>query len=310
MARNRRPSARRGHERDDNVKMGVTLSELPAVAGRYLLTFGVADVLDIAIMVFALYKVLTLVQTTKAASLLKGLFVFLAVLLLSYLFHLNGISYLLSKMVEWGVLALIILFQPEIRRILEEMGSRRILAFFTHTENVSALEQTIGQTVLACTEMSQSRTGALIVFEREILLDDMVRSGTVLDASVSSELLKNIFFVKAPMHDGAVIIRHGRVLGAGCMLPLSKNVNLSRDLGMRHRAGIGMSENSDAVVVIVSEETGAISVAIGGMLKRHLKTEILENLLRNELLPQEEAETDKQKFSLSGLLRSKKSGGA
>lgn len=290
--------------------MNVSLSELAAWAGRYLLTIEVADVLDIAIMVFALYKVLTLVQTAKSASLLKGLFVFLGVLLLSYLFHLNGIYYLMSKMVEWGVLALIILFQPELRRILEEMGSRRILAFFTHTENASVLEQTIGQTVLACTEMSQSRTGALIVFEREILLDDMVRSGTVLDASVSSELLKNIFFVKAPMHDGAVIVRHGRVLGAGCMLPLSKNVNLSRDLGMRHRAGIGMSENSDAVVVIVSEETGSISVATGGMLKRHLKPETLDNLLRNELLPQEEAESDKQKFSLAGLLRSRKDGGA
>ena len=290
--------------------MNVSLSELAAWAGRYLLTIEVADVLDIAIMVFALYKVLTLVQTAKSASLLKGLFVFLGVLLLSYLFHLNGIYYLMSKMVEWGVLALIILFQPELRRILEEMGSRRILAFFAHTENASVLEQTIGQTVLACTEMSQSRTGALIVFEREILLDDMVRSGTVLDASVSSELLKNIFFVKAPMHDGAVIIRHGRVLGAGCMLPLSKNVNLSRDLGMRHRAGIGMSENSDAVVVIVSEETGSISVATGGMLKRHLKAETLENLLRNELLPQEEDETDKQKFSLLSLLRPRKNGGA
>ena len=290
--------------------MNVSLSELAAWAGRYLLTIEVADVLDIAIMVFALYKVLTLVQTAKSASLLKGLFVFLGVLLLSYLFHLNGIYYLMSKMVEWGVLALIILFQPELRRILEEMGSRRILAFFTHTENASVLEQTIGQTVLACTEMSQSRTGALIVFEREILLDDMVRSGTVLDASVSSELLKNIFFVKAPMHDGAVIIRHGRVLGAGCMLPLSKNVNLSRDLGMRHRAGIGMSENSDAVVVIVSEETGSISVATGGMLKRHLKAETLENLLRNELLPQEEDEADKQKFSFLSLLRPRKNGGA
>ena len=176
--------------------MNVTLSELFTTIGRYLLTIEAADVLDIAIMVFALYKVLTLVQTTKAASLLKGLFVFLAMLLLSYLFHLNGIYYLLSRMVEMGVLALIVLFQPEIRRILEEMGSRRILALFTRTENASVLEQAVEQTVLACSEMSQSRTGALIVFEREILLDDMVRSGTVLDASVSSELLKNIFFVK------------------------------------------------------------------------------------------------------------------
>lgn len=278
--------------------------------GRYLLSLQITDILDIAIMVFLLYKVLTLVQSTKAASLLKGLFVFLGLLALSYVCQLHSIYYLMSRMMDMGILALVILFQPEIRRILEQMGSKRFIAFFTHTEAGNVLEQTIGQTVLACTEMSQSRTGALIVFEREILLDDMVRSGTVLDASVSSELLKNIFFVKAPMHDGAVIVRSGRVLGAGCMLPLSKNVNLSRDLGMRHRAGIGMSENSDAVVVIVSEETGSISVAIGGMLKRHLKPETLENLLRNELLPQDDSAADKQKFSLMNLLRARKNGGA
>ena len=285
-------------------------AELTAFLGRYLLSLQITDILDIAIMVFLLYKVLTLVQSTKAASLLKGLFVFLALLVLSSAFKLHSINYLMSKMVEWGVLALIILFQPEIRRILEQMGSKRLIAFFTHAETGNVLEQTIGQTVLACTEMSQSRTGALIVFEREILMDDLVRSGTVLDASVSSELLKNIFFVKAPMHDGAVIVRKGRILGAGCMLPLSKNVNLSRDLGMRHRAGIGMSENSDAVVVIVSEETGSISVAIGGMLKRHLKPETLENLLRNELLPQEDPAGDGQKPGLMNLLRARKNGGA
>ena len=293
--------------------MEVKLAELPAVIGRYLLMIQLTDLLDIAIMIFVLYKVLMLVQSTKAASLLKGLFVFLGALMFSNVFQLHGVNYIMSSMVEWGVLALIILFQPEIRRILEQMGSKRFMAFFAHTEAGNVMEQTIGQTVLACTEMSQSRTGALIVFEREILLDDMVRSGTVLDASVSSELLKNIFFVKAPMHYGAVIVRSGRVLGAGCMLPLSKNVNLSRDLGMRHRAGIGMSENSDAVVVIVSEETGSISVAIGGMLKRHLKPETLENLLRNELLPQESGDEDKQKFSLMslmGLLTARKNGGS
>ena len=289
--------------------MELNLMEFPAYAARYLLSMQVTDILDIGIMVFLMYHLFLLVRSTKAASLLKGLFVFLAVLVLSGVFHLNGINFILSRMVEWGVLALIILFQPEIRRILEEMGSRRFIALFTNTEVAGSMEQTISQTVLACTEMSQSRTGVLIVFEREILLDDMVRSGTVLDAAVSAELLKNIFFVKAPMHDGAVIVRHGRVLGAGCMLPLSKNVNLSRDLGMRHRAGIGMSENSDAVVVIVSEETGSISVAIGGMLKRHLKPETLENLLRNELLPREEDSEDRLKFNLLNLLRSKKNGG-
>ena len=286
----------------------LTIATLPGTIGRYLMMLRVRDLLDMAIVGFVFYKILTLMKSTRAASLLKGVLVFLAALMLSYILQMRSITFIMRSLVSWGVLALVILFQPEIRRILEEVGSRRFIAFFSRTEAGTAVEQAIDQTVLACTEMSQSRTGALIVFERENLLDDMVRSGTVLDAAVSSELLKNIFFVKAPMHDGAVIVRNGRVLGAGCMLPLSKNVNLSRDLGMRHRAGIGMSENSDAVVVIVSEETGSISVAIGGMLKRHLKPETLANILRNELLPQE-AEGDKPRFSLTALLRAGNTGG-
>lgn len=292
--------------------MDLNFAEMTANLGRYLLSIQITDYLDIIILAFVLYKLLMLAQSTKLASLLKGLFIFFAALLLSSIFKLNGIYFIMSHMVNLGFLALIVLFQPEIRRVLEELGSKKLNVFglFSHSQNVGLMEQTIAQTVMACTEMSQTRTGALIVFEREMLLDDMVRSGTVLDASVSSELLKNIFFVKAPMHDGAVIIRNGRVLGAGCMLPLSKNVNLSRELGMRHRAGIGMSENSDATVVIVSEEIGSISVAIGGMLKRHLKPETLENILRNELLPQDEEESQKQKFTLLNLLRTKKIGGA
>ena len=269
----------------------VTLSTLPGIIGRYLMMLKVTDILDIAIMVFVFYKALTLIQSTRAASLLKGVLVFLAALMLSMVLNMNSINFIMNQLVRWGVVALIV-----------------FIAFFSRAEAGTAVEQAIAQTVLACPEMSQSRTGALIVFERENLLDDMVRSGTVLDAAVSSELLKNIFFVKAPMHDGAVIVRNGRVLGAGCMLPLSKNVNLSRELGMRHRAGIGMSENADAVVVIVSEETGSISVAIGGMLKRHLKPETLANILRNELLPQEAGE-DKPKFSLMNLLRAGSTGG-
>ena len=274
--------------------MNVTFAQVSGWVVRYLLTIRISDILDIAIMAFVLYKIFTLVQSTKAASLVKGLLIFLAALVLSSALHLNGINYIMTRMVNLGLLALIILFQPEIRRVLEQVGSRRLVAFFIHEESASTMEQAIGQTVLACTEMSQSRTGALIVFEREILLDDMVRSGTVLDAAVSAELLKNIFFVKAPMHDGAVIVRHGRVLGAGCMLPLSKNVNLSRDLGMRHRAGLGMSERSDAVVAVVSEETGAISVMIRGTLRRHLSPETLGRILSNELLPREETGTQKK----------------
>ena len=278
---------------------------------RYLLLTRFTDILDVALMAFLVYKLLTLLKTTSGTNLLKGVLIFLAVLFLSSILHLNGISFILSRMLEWGVLALIILFQPEIRRVLEQVGSQRLkfLNLFSREGTVSEMERTIAQTVLACTEMSRSRTGALIVFEQKRQLDDMVRSGTVLDAAVSSELLKNIFFVKAPMHDGAVIIRHGRLLGAGCMLPLSKNVNLSRDLGMRHRAGIGMSENSDAVVVIVSEETGSISVAIGGMLRRHLMPETLENILRNELMSQEESEQPEKRRFLARLLAGRKEDG-
>ena len=285
--------------------MNLNIADIAAMIGRYLLSIQFAGYLDIAIMVYVFYRVLLLVRTTRAVSLLKGLLIFLGVLLLSIVFQLHGINYILSRLVDWGVLSLIILFQPEIRRILEQMGSRRFMAILTPAVSVGLMEQVISQTVLACTEMSLSRTGALIVFEREIKLDEFVRSGTALDASVSGELLKNIFFVKAPLHDGAVIVRNGRILGAGCVLPLSKNVNLSRDLGTRHRAGIGMSENSDAVVVIVSEETGTISVANGGMLKRHLKAETLENLLRNELLTPEEAEPRKQRFPFYQLLKRK-----
>ena len=278
---------------------------------RYLTLIRITDLLDIAIMSFAIYKLLSLVRSTRAENILKGIVIFILALWLSSLLNLRGINYIMSYVVEWGVLALFIVFQPELRRGLEQLGSRniRLLRILAPQQQSSELERAIDQTVLACTEMSKSRTGVLIVFERKILLNEVLRSGTTLDAAVSSELLKNIFFVKAPMHDGAVIIRNGRIGGAGCMLPLSKNVNLSRDLGMRHRAGIGMSENSDAVVVIVSEETGSISVAIGGMLKGHLMPETLEKLLKNELMPVAEAEEQPQKSTwLLDHLRQKKGG--
>ena len=278
--------------------------------GNYLLLIRVTDVLDIVIIAFLVYNLLRMVKSTRAENILKGVVAFLLVLWMADILQLNTIAYIMKNLVQVGILAIIILFQPEIRQILEKVGSRNIklLRVFNDPKQQSELETAIDQTVIACSEMSQSKTGVLIVFERDIHLDDMVRSGTTLDAAVSSELLKNIFFVKAPMHDGAVIIRHGRILGAGCMLPLSKNVNLSRDLGMRHRAGIGMSENSDAVVVIVSEETGSISVAIGGMLKRHLKPETLSKLLRNELMPPEDEAEEKPRRTLAERLTFKRKG--
>ena len=280
---------------------------------NFILSLQVWDVLDILVIAFLVYQLLLLVRKTNTSRILKGVMLVLLALWLSS-GRLRALNFLLGHIVDIGILALLVLFQPEIRRVLEQMGSSRLNVFglFSRPQvDKQTIERAIAETVSACGEMSKSRTGALIVFERDIQLDEMLRSGTKLDAEVSSELLKNIFFVKAPMHDGAVIVRKGRVLGAGCMLPLSRNVNLSRDLGMRHRAGIGMSENSDAVVVLVSEETGSISVAVGGMLKRHLMTETLEQLLRNELVPQQEdivEDTAEKPGFLNGLLKSKKDG--
>ena len=267
---------------------------------RYIGTIAISDWLDIALMALLLYRALRLVGRTRAANLGRVVVYFLIALVLSDVLHLNSINFILKNILTWGVLGLIILFQPELRRLLEQVGSSKLASFnpFARAQQKSVIETAIAQTVDACADMSESRTGVLMVFERKTHLDEQVRSGTVVDAQVSSQLLKNIFFVKAALHDGAVIVRDGRLLAAGCILPLTHNVNISPDLGTRHRAGIGMSENSDAVVVIVSEETGAISVATGGMLKRHLTPATLEKLLTNELIPATEEEEPQEKFRL------------
>ncbi len=267
---------------------------------RYIGTIAISDWLDIALMALLLYRALRLVGRTRAANLGRVVVYFLVALVLSDVLHLNSINFVLRNILTWGVLGLIILFQPELRRLLEQVGSSKLASFnpFARVQQKSVIETAIAQTVDACADMSESRTGVLMVFERKVRLDEQVRSGTVVDAQVSSQLLKNIFFVKAALHDGAVIVRDGRLLAAGCILPLTHNVNISPDLGTRHRAGIGMSENSDAVVVIVSEETGAISVATGGMLKRHLTPATLEKLLTNELIPATEEEEPQEKLRL------------
>ena len=265
--------------------------------------FGISDVVDIAIMAFLIYKVIMLMRRTNSGAVAKGVLLLLFALGVSTFFHLNTVSYLLQQLMVWGVVALVVIFQPEIRRFLEQMGRTSLGKVFTPEEARNELDSAITQTVDAYMSLSKSKTGALMVFERKNMLDDAIKTGTALDCTVNAELLKNIFWNKAPLHDGAVIVREGRIVGAGCMLPLSGNVNLSRDLGMRHRAGIGASEHTDAVVAIVSEETGSISVAVGGMLKRHLAPETLERLLRNELLPERENDEAASKFKLGNLLR-------
>ncbi len=258
-----------------------------------LSTIRIADVIDILIVAYLIYEAIWLVRRTNLYNVAKGLILLLGVWALAEVFRLNMISSLLRKAVELGLIALVILFQPELRRLLERMGSSLTT---NRSLNTPAMETAITQTVLACREMSESKTGALIIFERNVRLNSVMGTGTIINADVSAELIKNMFFNKAPLHDGAVIIREGRLAAAGCVLPLTQSTNLSKELGMRHRAGIGLSEQSDAVVVIVSEETGAISMAVDGMLKRHLSAPTLNKLLHGELTAGEEQNSRRGMF--------------
>ncbi len=282
-----------------------TLSEFLSNAVNYIKLVGVSDIFDIVIVAFIIYKLIGFIKKTNLMHVFKGLVVILVVLWLSGVLQLTMINWLLKNIVELGLIALVIIFHPELRRFLEKVGSSRITGIFGGEYKALNVETAITQTVLACADLSRTRTGALIIFERDNQLAEPISTGTLLNADVTAELMKNIFFVKAPLHDGAVIIKNGRIAAAGCMLPMSSNMNLSRDLGMRHRAGIGVSEKSDAVAVIVSEETGAISVAVDGMLKRHLSAETVETLLRKELVPNVE---NKNKNKLLRIFKGDKNG--
>lgn len=259
---------------------------------NYLSTMGISDFLDIIIVAYLIYKAIVFVRRTNSNNLAKGLVVFLLALWGSDIFSLTMINFLLRKTAELGLIALLILFQPELRRLLERMGSGFASG---RSSSGTVMDSAISQTVQACCDMSASKTGALIIFERGVALNSIISTGTVINADTTAELLKNMFFNKAPLHDGAVIIRDGRIAAAGCVLPLTQRTNLSKDLGMRHRAGIGLSEESDAVIIVVSEETGAISAAMDGMLKRHLSGEALDKLLRGELIREEDS-TEKHSF--------------
>lgn len=248
-------------------------------------TIKIMDIVDILVVAVLIYKVIMMIQRTSTARIAKSVVIILLLTVVTRLLNMYLISYLFDNVLEIGLIALIIMFQPELRRGLEKLGSKTFRELLSTKHEQREMDRVIAQTVEACEIMSKERTGLLIVFERTTSLQDYMRTGTVIDARLSSELLRNIFFTKAALHDGAVIVRGERIAAAGCVLPLSENRNLSSDLGTRHRAGIGMSEVSDAVVLIVSEETGTISAAISGMLKRHLAPQTLEKLLTKELIP-------------------------
>ncbi len=285
-----------------------TLQKIISTAGNVVKMIGIFDLIDMIITAFVIYHVLNFVRRSRSGQVAKAIIILVVAFGIANLLNLRVVKFFLNNAIELGLILLVIIFQPEIRRVLEQMGSGQIRELFVAEAAAAELPAAISQTVDAYADMSKDKVGALMVFERRTMLDDVIKSGTPLDAAVSSELLKNLFWNKAPLHDGAVIVRNGRIVGAGCMLPLSGNTNLSRDLGMRHRAGIGISENSDAVVAIVSEETGSISVAVNGMLKRHLSPETLGRLLKNELAPDTEEQKSSTAALITSVFRSKKGG--
>ncbi len=260
-----------------------------------------SDYLDIVLVAFLIYKLLPMIRTSGTGRIAKVVIALLLIAWLTGVFHMHTLNFLINQLLAVGLIAIVVLFQPELRRILDHLGSMKLRSMFETDKGKQEMNTIISQTVMACEVMSRERVGALIVFSRNSLVDEYIKTGTAIDGQVTEQLIRNIFFPKAALHDGAVIIRDGKIAAAGCVLPLSDSNRLSADLGTRHRAGVGMSEASDAVVIIVSEETGVISVAVGGMLKRHLAPQTLEKLLHNELCPEM---TDKEE-NLVVMLRQK-----
>ena len=257
---------------------------------------GVTDVIDVIIVAFVIYKVLGFIRETRALQLVKGLLILVLVTVLSDKFNLYTLNWILKNTMTLGVIALVIVFQPELRRALEYVGrSKFITPPFAQMdkERVKVITAAI---IKAVDYFSSNKTGALIIMERETSLNDIAETGTKIDAEISTELLGNIFYEGAPLHDGATIVRGDRVFAAGCVLPLTQSKTLSKDLGTRHRAGIGITENSDAIAIIVSEETGIISVAVDGKLSRFLDIKTVEKTLLNIYLSQIHTENVKVPF--------------
>ena len=266
---------------------------------------GITDILDILIVTFIIYKLLDFIRETRAEQLAKGLLVLVIITLLSKVLQLYTLHWILSGVMTVGLIAIVVIFQPELRRGLEHLGRSKLSNVLTEVDKEEA-KHMVGQLVDAVDNMSSSRTGALIVIEREISLNDIAETGTITDSAISSQLIGNIFYEGAPLHDGALIIRGDRLYAAGCVLPLTQNKDLNKELGTRHRAGIGITENSDALVIIVSEETGIISTAQNGRLTRFLDAKNVEKILYSIYL-----EETKQNFGekITSILKGVRQGG-
>ena len=263
-------------------------------------SIGIMDVLDILIVAFIVYKVLGFIRETRAEQLAKGLAILVVMTLASRALHLYTLNWILSGLMTVGLLAIVVIFQPELRRALEHLGRSKFVNVLDGVDKEEAKRMVL-EMVEAIDSMSASRTGALIVIEGEITLSDIVETGTVIDAAVSAEMIGNIFYEGAPLHDGALIVRADRLYAAGCVLPLTQNKQLSKELGTRHRAGIGITENSDALVIIVSEETGVISIAQNGNLTRFLDAKNIEKTLLGLYFDEERKSTLTERINM--LLR-------
>ena len=274
------------------------------------MNFQFEDAVDIIIVAFLIYGVVKLVRETRAGQLVKGLFLLVILFIISSYFNLVMVSRVLAYFFQFAFVAILIVFQPEIRKALEQVGrnnvGQSIAAVVTGRDRSydrAQIRKAINAVVDGVGILQQLKMGALIVFERKTKLGDIIETGTQINCEPSGQIVGNIFFNKAPLHDGAMIIRDGMIHAAGCILPLTKNTSVSAELGTRHRAALGVSEESDAVVVVVSEETGQISVAVNGVLARRFTRDTLRDVLEGYLIPQEEASTVRRKF---GVLKSKR----
>ncbi len=274
------------------------------------MNFQFKDAVDIIIVAFLIYGVVKLVRETRAGQLVKGLFLLVILFIISSYFNLVMVSRVLAYFFQFAFVAILIVFQPEIRKALEQVGrnnvGQSIAAVVTGRDRSydrAQIRKAINAVVDGVGILQQLKMGALIVFERKTKLGDIIETGTQINCEPSGQIVGNIFFNKAPLHDGAMIIRDGMIHAAGCILPLTKNTSVSAELGTRHRAALGVSEESDAVVVVVSEETGQISVAVNGVLARRFTRDTLRDVLEGYLIPQEEASTVRRKF---GVLKSKR----
>lgn len=267
---------------------------------RFIKVLRISDLVDIFIVAIAVYYCLMAIRGTRAVQLLRGIFIAAVVYLLSGVLRLDTVNYILGKVFQGAMVAIIVIFQPELRKLLEHMGRLKLghffgLAFDSSGSAEADMETVIMNIAAAASDLSETKTGALMVIERETRLGEYMNSGTALDATVTAELLKNIFVPNTPLHDGAVIIRGSRIVTAGCVLPLTANANLSSELGTRHRAALGLSETSDAIIVVVSEETGKVSVAMNGSLMRNLNESSLRRALTKLLKTEDSDDADSLK---------------